>query len=191
MHATGFNPRFRHAGTPVKLIVGPHAVSLALQKKVTLLVRIDGRWMIASPHHIERAKQLLAEGDPLTSFGAFVPSNLALTENPRRRQYIKNPWTPPGAHWPRYELKVEPHERYKDSSGKVIVYKWKITLLAWIPDEIRPRFTEVGFARFEPDAVQVAKEFARGLANKESRNPNDIKVYSSQGRCVWSLRGSC
>src|SRR5579884_314855 len=101
MH-TGFNPRFRHAGTPVKLIVGPRAVSLALQKKVTLLVRNNGRWAIAAPYQIERAKQLLAQGDPLTSYGAFVPANVALTE-----PYTNNPWTSPSTYWPRYELKVE------------------------------------------------------------------------------------
>lgn len=102
----------------------------------------------------------------------------------------ENPWTPPGALWPRYELKIEPDESYMHQ-GKRIIHKWRITMMTFDPDSPRPIHSEVGFARNFGDAEHVAFKYADKLHEKEPRNPNDIRVFNDQGRCIWSLQGLC
>jgi len=108
----------------------------------------------------------------------------------------KNPYTPPGTLWPRYELKVVPAESYTIGSPRQIgsrrmVLKWRIILWKFDPDLPRPEQSDVGFARDQGDAERIAFDYARKLAAKEPRNPNDIRVFNEHGQCVWSLHGNC
>ncbi len=103
---------------------------------------------------------------------------------------VENPWTPPGALWPRYELKIMPAESYMHA-GKRIIHKWRVVMWTFDPDSPRPIETEVGFARNSGDAEDVAFKYADKLHDKEPRNPNDIRVFNDQGRCIWSLQGLC
>ncbi len=102
----------------------------------------------------------------------------------------ENPWTPPGAFWPRYELKIMPAESYMHG-GKRIIHKWRVVKWTFDPDSPRPIEEEVGFACNFGDAEQVAFKYARMQHTKDPRNPNDIRVFNDQGRCIWSLQGLC
>jgi|SRR5271166_802741 len=104
---------------------------------------------------------------------------------------VENPWTPPSAFWPRYQLRIEPAESYRTPDGRRIVHKWRVVLMTADPDSPKPLFTEVGFARGEDAAEKIAFDYARNLHAKEPRNPNDIRVYNERGQCVWSLHGTC
>jgi|SRR5271166_1166509 len=171
-----------YQGRLVRLVRGQQAIEAARQGAPLLVFNDQKGWVRGGSGALQRAEQALAEGwwQAVSYYGALVDVSPP----------TKNPWTPPGAFWPRYELKIMPAESYMHS-GKRIIIKWRVVKWTFDPDSPRPIEEEVGFARNFGDAEQVAFKYADKLHDKEPRNPNDIRVFNDQGRCIWSLQGLC
>jgi|SRR5271166_498571 len=117
------------------------------------------------------------------------------------RETVRNPWTPPGAHWPVYEYKIEPDKRARSLAD---VRRW--TVKAFVRNStpandplfvMRPHsvpasatyFTahEFSFGSYD-EAFGWAKGHAQYVASRQVRSPNPVRVLDQRGVCVYSVK---